>query len=235
LNADAIDSLDLTVQSGEIVGVAGLTGSGRESLLASIFGAKPRQGGAVTVRGQRIAPGRPDLAMTQGVGYVPGDRATLGAFGLLTSRENVSISDPTRYWRWPRLSQRSERAEMRDWVKRLDVRPPNTEQGFASLSGGNQQKLVLARWLRRDPNVLLLDEPTQGVDIGAKAAIHHQIISVAQRGAAVIMSSSDVDELAALCHRVLVLRGGRVDSQLEGRSVSATNISRACLGQAGEG
>jgi ribose transport system ATP-binding protein len=231
LTTETLSGIDLTLQAGEIVGIAGLTGSGRDSLLPSIFGVLPRHTGTITVGGRVLEAGRPDLAMRRGIGYLPGDRAAFGAFGALTSRENVSISDPSRYWRWPRLSLRSERAEVSDWARRFDVRPPDTEHNFASLSGGNQQKLLLARWLRRDPKNLLLDEPTQGVDIGAKAAIHHQIVSAAQSGTAIAISSSDVDELAALCHRVLVLLGGRIDGQLEGSFVTATNISRACLGQ----
>jgi ribose transport system ATP-binding protein len=231
LNAETLAGVNLALDTGEILGIAGLTGSGRDSLLASIFGVLPRPAGTVTVGGHVLEPGRPDLSMRRGIGYLPSDRAALGAFSLLTSRENVLISDPGRYWRWPRLSIRRERAEVREWTQRFDVRPPNTEHSFGSLSGGNQQKLLLARWLRRDPKVLLLDEPTQGVDIGAKAAIHHQIVSTAQSGTAVAISSSDVDELAALCHRVLVLRGGRIVRQLLGGEVTATNISRTCLGQ----
>jgi ribose transport system ATP-binding protein len=231
LTTDALAGVSLTLGAGEIVGIAGLTGSGRDGLLPAVFGLLPRQTGTVTVGGHLLKPDRPDLAMRRGVGYLPSDRAALGAFSLLTSRENVMISDPGRYWRWPRLSLRKEKAEFADWTRLFDVRPRDTEHDFGSLSGGNQQKLLLARWLRRDPKILLLDEPTQGVDIGAKAAIHHQLIATAQRGTAVAMSSSDVDELAALCHRVLVLSAGRIDRQFVGDAVSASEISRACLGQ----
>jgi ribose transport system ATP-binding protein len=230
LTTDALAGVSLTLRAGEIVGIAGLTGSGRDGLLPAVFGLLPLQTGSVTVGGHLLKPGRPDLAMTRGVGYVPSDRASLGAFSLLTARENVMISEPGRYWRWPRLSLRKEKAEFREWARLFDVRPPDTEHDFGSLSGGNQQKLLLARWLRRDPKVLLLDEPTQGVDIGAKAAIHHQVISMAQQGTAVAMSSSDVDELAALCHRVLVVSAGRIKRQLVGNAVSASDISRACHG-----
>jgi len=230
LTTDTLAGVSLTLRAGEIVGIAGLTGSGRDGLLPAIFGVLPRQTGSVSVGGQVLKSGRPDLAMERGVGYLPSDRAAFGAFNLLTARENVMISDPGRYWRWPRLSLRKEKAEFGEWARLFDVRPPETEHDFGSLSGGNQQKLLLARWLRRDPKVLLLDEPTQGVDIGAKAAIHHQVISAARQGAAIAMSSSDVDELAALCQRVLVVSGGRVDRQLVGNAVTASDISRACLG-----
>jgi ribose transport system ATP-binding protein len=225
-----LGGVDLKLRAGEIVGVAGLTGSGRDHLLAAIFGAVPRLGGTVTVDRQALPPGRPDLAMKAGVGYLPSDRPALGALGLLTSRENVTISDPARHWRWPRLSLRSERAEINGWNERLSVRPSDPERTFASLSGGNQQKLLMARWLRRDPKVLLLDEPTQGVDIGAKAAIHDQIITTARNGAAIAISSADADELAAVSHRVIVLSEGRISRELTGRSITPTTISAACLG-----
>ena len=135
------------------------------------------------------------------------------------------------FWRGLRLRRKPERAEARQWFERLDVRPPKAvEARLSTFSGGNQQKVLFAKWLRRQPAVFLLDEPTQGVDIGAKAQLHRCLVDAAASGAGVLVSSSDVDELAALCRRVLVLRDGRIVSELTGPRVTVANIARECLG-----
>jgi ribose transport system ATP-binding protein len=140
------------------------------------------------------------------------------------------VSDLRPLWRWPALSGKRERAEVGDWIRRLGVRPAAAARmPLSALSGGNQQKVLFAKWLRRAPTVLLIDEPTQGVDVGAKADLHLEILRAAREGAGVAISSSDTDELAALCHRVLVLREGRVAAHLTGSRVTAAEISRACL------
>jgi ribose transport system ATP-binding protein len=168
--------------------------------------------------------------MRAGIAYVPADRKRQGGFFDLTTRENVSISDLRPFWRFPRLSKRRERAEVGAWTARLDVRPASAARmPMSALSGGNQQKVMFAKWLRREPTVLLLDEPTQGVDVGAKAELHREILRAAREGAGIAISSSDTDELAALCHRVLVLSEGRVVAYLTGSRVTAAEISRACL------
>jgi ribose transport system ATP-binding protein len=226
-----VAGVSFQIAPGEVVGVAGIIGSGRESLLSTLFGAQPREAGTVRVGEVSLRSYRPDLAMKAGMAFMPADRKTQGGFLGLTARENVSISDLGPFWRWPLLSRRRERAEMATWVDRLSVRPATAaEAPLAALSGGNQQKVLFAKWLRRRPSLLLLDEPTQGVDVGAKAEIHHEILQAAREGAGVLVSSSDTDELAALCHRVLVLREGRLAAHLTGNRVTATEISRACLG-----
>jgi ribose transport system ATP-binding protein len=168
--------------------------------------------------------------MRAGVAYLPADRKALGGFLELTTQENIAISDLGRHWRWPKLSRRGERAETSQWIERLDVRPrAAARMPMAALSGGNQQKVLFAKWLRRSPKIFLLDEPTQGVDVGAKADLHLEILRAARAGAGVAISSSDTDELAALCHRVLVLQDGHVAAHLTGSKVTAAEISRACL------
>jgi ribose transport system ATP-binding protein len=168
--------------------------------------------------------------MKAGLAFVPADRKGQGGFFELSARENVTIGDLRPVWRWPKLSHRREIAEVRSWIDRLGVRPASTEIALGALSGGNQQKLLFAKWLRRKPLVFLLDEPTQGVDVGAKAELHSEILNAARNGAGVVVSSTDTDELAALCHRVLVLRDGRIAAHLTGNRVTSTEISRACLG-----
>jgi ribose transport system ATP-binding protein len=222
--------VSLEIRPGDVVGIAGITGSGREGLLSALFGAHPRAGGEVTVLGVSLPAHRPARAMRAGLAYLPADRKSLGCFLDLTTQENVSISDPYRHWRWPKLSRRRERAETREWIERLDVRPrAAAPMPMATLSGGNQQKVLFAKWLRRAPKVFLIDEPTQGVDVGAKADLHLEILRAARDGAGIAISSSDTDELAALCHRVIVLQEGRVTAHLTGNRVSAAEISRACL------
>jgi ribose transport system ATP-binding protein len=212
------------------VGIAGITGSGRDSLLPTLFGAQRRMSGKVSVRGAVLPSHKPTRAMRAGVAYIPADRKSLGCFLDLTTQENVSLSDLGRHWRWPKLSRRRERTETQEWIERLDVRPrAAARMPMSALSGGNQQKVLFAKWLRRSPKVLLIDEPTQGVDVGAKADLHLEILRAARDGAGVAISSSDTDELAALCHRVLVLQEGRIADHLTGNRVSAAEISRACL------
>jgi ribose transport system ATP-binding protein len=230
LRAQHLAGVSLEIRSGDVVGIAGITGSGREGLLPAIFGAQPRTAGRVSVAGIVLPPYQPARAMRAGVAYLPADRKTSGGFLELSTQENISISDLGRYWRWPKLSRRRELTETREWIDRLDIRPRMAaKMPLAVLSGGNQQKVLFAKWLRRTPRVFLLDEPTQGVDVGAKADLHLEIIRAARAGAGIAISSSDTDELAALCHRVIVLSEGRVVAHLTGTRVTAAEISRACL------
>ncbi len=232
LGSDTVADVSFCARRGEIVGVAGITGSGRETLLSTIFGAATRDTGRVLVAGQELAPDRPDLAVAAGVAYLPADRKAHGGAMELSARENLVIADLRPLWRWPKVSRGRERAEAAYWFEKLDVRPTKQfDKLLATFSGGNQQKLLLAKWLRIGPSLILLDEPTQGVDVGAKAVIYRHIIESAADGAAVVVSSSDVDEVAALCHRVLIMRDGRLAAELVGDDVVPAKISRAVLGK----
>jgi ribose transport system ATP-binding protein len=135
------------------------------------------------------------------------------------------------HWRWPKISRRAERSETSTWFTRLNVRPATgIEQPLSSFSGGNQQKILFGKWLRLDPKVLLLDEPTQGVDIATKAALHKEILAAADAGACAVVSSSDAGELIAVCHRILVMRDGRIAATLIGKDRTMANLTRASLG-----
>jgi ribose transport system ATP-binding protein len=228
-----IADAELAVRAGEIVGIAGLTGSGRELLLPAIFGARGRTAGEVRVDGVAIVPSRPDAAMAAGVAYVPSDRKATGLFAQLSSRENLTISDVMRFWRFPRLAHDAELDEVRSWFQRLGITPADGHSlPVSALSGGNQQKVLLARWLRRDSRVLLLGDPTEGVDVGAQAEIHRQIRASAARGAAVVISSISPEELCGLCDRVVVLRHGRITATLAGEALTAASIVSASSGSA---
>jgi ribose transport system ATP-binding protein len=235
LCAQALDGVTFEASPGDIVGVAGITGSGREALLGAVFGAHPRSGGVVSVDDRTVRPGRPDLARDAGMAYVPPDRKALAAIMTLSARENIVLSDLSPFWHRGVLSRRGERAEAGQWFDRLSVRPRAIEQPLATFSGGNQQRVVMAKWLRRRPTVLLLDEPTQGVDIAAKAQLHQEIIAAAKAGCTVVISSSDVDELVALCHRVIVLRNGSLANHLVNGAVTVHAVTRAVLGNEQEG
>ncbi|RNL62897.1 sugar ABC transporter ATP-binding protein [Nocardioides marmoriginsengisoli] len=223
------------VRSGEIVGVAGIAGSGRESILGCLFGATRRAHGDVLVKGRPVKAGSPGDSLARGVAYLPPDRKARGAVVSLSARENLALGDPMRHWRFPRIRRSKERDDARAWFKEFGVRPPDAlESAFGTFSGGNQQLILLAKWLRTDPALLLLDEPTQGVDVGAKARLHHHLVDAAGAGAAVVVASSDADELAALCHRVLIFSGGRIVATLEGADITPRNISIHSLGSATE-
>jgi ribose transport system ATP-binding protein len=230
LRASALENISFDVHAGDIVGLAGITGSGRDALLGAMFGARPRLAGAVVVGGSTVRPGRPDCARAAGVAYVPPDRKLFAAVMTLSARENLSLSDLRPFWRHGIIHRKAEQKESRQWFERLSVRPLSFEAPLATFSGGNQQKVVIAKWLRRKPRVLLLDEPTQGVDIAAKAQLHREILAAAAGGCAVVVSSSDVDEVVALCHRVLVLRHGHLAVQLTGAEVTTQRVTHAVLG-----
>jgi ribose transport system ATP-binding protein len=222
--------VDITVHAGEVVGVAGITGSGRDEVAPALFGGMHRRG-VVEVDGAVLPPGRPDRSIAMGIGLVPAERRSNAAFMQDSIRENVTVSKAGEHMVGGILRRRRERADVARWLERLDVRPRNTEYAMSALSGGNQQKVVLARWLRMDPKLLILDEPTQGVDVGAKADIHSRIDEAASRGTGVLVVSTDHEELVRLCHRVLILRRGRVVDELTGTSLDNDLITAATIGR----
>jgi ribose transport system ATP-binding protein len=230
LGSGVLTDVNLQVHAGEIVGVAGITGSGRDELAASLFGGRDRTG-QVKVAGKILARMRPDLSMQLGMGLVPAERHANAAFMGSNLRENITLVRPGLHMRSGILRQRSERSDVAVWLKRLDVRPRNTEFSMSALSGGNQQKVVLCRWLRMEPKVLVLDEPTQGVDVGAKADIHKLIDEASAQGTGVLIVSTDHEELVRLCHRVLVLRRGRVADELTGLRLHNDIITAATIGR----
>jgi ribose transport system ATP-binding protein len=230
LKTDVLGGVDLEVRPGEIVGVAGITGSGREELALALFGGLPRTG-TVSVAGKDIENHRPDKAVDAGIALVPAERHANAAFLESTLRENVSIVNPGDFLRRGLLSRKREVSEVTTWLNKLKVKPPHPERALATLSGGNQQKVMLARWLRQKPKVLILDEPTQGVDVGAKADIHLLVEEAASQGAAVVVVSTDHSELTRLAERVVVLRNGRVADVLKRPHIDPDRITAATIGQ----
>jgi ribose transport system ATP-binding protein len=211
LRGGRVREASLDVHRGEIVGVTGLVGSGYEDLLRVIFDPSQRRAGEIEVEGERLAGRGIGSSISHRLGFVPADRKRLGGIAPWTVRENLTLP-ALKARRW--LGTRAERAEARRWLHRLAVTPADPERQFASLSGGNQQKVVLARWLRCGAGAYLLEEPTNGVDVGAKQAIYASLATVTGEGAAVLMSSTDTEELCAICDRVVVMRHGFIRAVL---------------------
>ncbi|GAA3076920.1 sugar ABC transporter ATP-binding protein [Streptosporangium carneum] len=215
--------VSLEAHAGEIVGVAGLLGSGRSTLLRSLFGAVSPRSGTILIEGRPLPPSV-RAAMRAGVALVPEDRHGDALFGDFSIVRNTTIATLRRHVRWSWLRPSSERAATQSAIDDFNIKTSGPGQAITRLSGGNQQKVVVARWLQRAPRVLLLDEPTQGVDVMARADIYQRLRAVAARGAAVVVASSDVEELAHLCDRVVVLRAGRVAARLCGAEVAIPAI-----------
>jgi ribose transport system ATP-binding protein len=228
-----LSDVSFAAAPGKIIGFAGLAGSGRETVLGTIFGALPRAGGAVSAAGRPVPSGDPRAAIARGLGFLPADRKAESGVMTLTATENVMMANVTSSWRWFGLAGSRDRAEARRWFDELAVHPRGkTGQDLSAFSGGNQQKILFAKWLRCQPDVLLLDEPTQGVDVGARAELHRRILGLAEQGAAVLVSSSDPDELESLCSRVYVLRRGLVSDELTGADVTASAIVHRMMAEA---
>jgi ribose transport system ATP-binding protein len=220
----AVDDVSFDVHEGEIVGLGGLVGAGRTELLRLIAGVDDREAGTVTVAGRRLPSGRPDLAVGAGVGLAPEERKSQGLWPGWDLVRNVSIADLGRFRRRALLDRRSERDEAAGHLRDLRTTPAGPDRLITELSGGNQQKVVLARWLLRRCRVLLLDEPTRGVDIGAKAEIYRVIHTLAGAGMAVVIVSSELAELVGLCDRIVVMADGRVTATLDGPSATEAEI-----------
>ncbi len=229
LAGGAIRHLDLSVQPGEIVGVAGITGSGREAVAPLITGQTPSDAGAVIVAGTHVANHDPGAAIRAGMAFVPADRGSRGIIPLASVVHNLTLANVRRNWRRGRLRHRDEFTECSEWIDRLTIRTPGPATPIAALSGGNQQKVLFGRSLRLNPMVLVLDEPTSGIDVAAKEQILKMIDQAAQDGAAVLVVSTDTDELVRVAHRIIIIVDGVIVDQLTGTDMTAENVERAQL------
>jgi len=209
LSGGQVSSIGFDVFAGEILGIAGLIGSGRSSLLKMLFGLLPYASGSLVLNGVRLPAGVAS-AIAAGVAYVPEDRVRDAAFGDLSVISNLSAAHLQQFQRSGLYDERRERRDATSVISRLRIRLPSPDAPILSLSGGNQQKVILGRWLRRSTSLLLLDEPTQGVDVGARADIYLEISKARESGLGVVMVSSDDDEVLGLADRVMVLGRGRV-------------------------
>jgi ribose transport system ATP-binding protein len=223
------EALDLSVRAGEIVGIAGLVGSGRSRILRSIAGVSPVASGTVQVNGRTIGPGL-RRAVRAGVVFVPEERKTEGLVLDLAVSSNVTLTVLSRITRAGWLSRRAERDIFSTEQKRLSIKASSPAQETRQLSGGNQQKLVVGKWLQVKPRVLLLDEPTRGIDIGAKSEIYDLINKLAGAGLAVVIVSSELIEVLGLAHRVLVCRNGSVAGEVPGGLGNEERVMQLAMG-----
>jgi len=224
----------LSVAAGEIVGLAGLVGSGADQIVECIFGARTPTSGTVLVNGKALPPGRPKAALARDVYYLPGQRER-ALFPDLSVGENLSAAEVRRYWGYLGMRKARERRDARATIDRFGIGAASESQPVQLLSGGNQQKVVVARWLRRRPRVLLLEEPTRGVDVNARAAIYRLIRAAADDGAAVLLVTLDFDELAGLCDRVLVVDEGRIVAERHGPDIDPQVLTELAYGQTRRG
>jgi ribose transport system ATP-binding protein len=230
--------VDFTVRvaPGEIVGVTGLLGSGKSELARILAGAQVPAAGRISIDGAAVTLRTPRDAIRAGIGYVPPDRRTQGGVHGMTATENLTLPDTRSFLRpFTRLlDDRAERAATLDWMTRAGVRPRAPRQQFETFSGGNQQKLVYGRWIRLAPRILVLDEPTRGVDVSAVADLYDIIRGQASEGAAVVLMSSEWEELPEICHRVIVLDRGRTVAELAGPELTVDNIAAVAFGHSTE-
>jgi rhamnose transport system ATP-binding protein len=230
--ASGVRDVSLEVRAGEILGLAGLVGAGRTELARVLFGLTPADTGEILLRGRRVQITSPAEAVAHGIAYVPEDRRRHGIILELPIAHNMTMAIHRRLFPGGWLRSGAERAVALEFIRDLDVRAAGPEALGGSLSGGNQQKVSLARWLATKPKLLILDEPTQGVDVGAKSEIHKIIRRLAREGLAVLLISSDLPEILGMSDRIAVMRGGRVVAVLPAQS-AAQEVMAAALGQNG--
>jgi ABC-type sugar transport system ATPase subunit len=230
----AVGDVSLQVRAGEIVGLAGLVGSGRSEVARLIAGADRADAGEIRLDGAPLRLRHPRDAARHGVAMVPESRKEEGLLMMRSIRENATLATLPRFSRGGVVERGRERRYVQGLFDRLDVRAPGTSARVGSLSGGNQQKVLFAKWLAIEPRMLIADEPTRGIDVAAKREIHGLIAELAAGGMGVLLISSEIEEVLGLAHRVLVMRGGRVVEELAGDEATEERVMRAAFATAGE-
>ena len=224
LTTKRVSDVNLDVHSGEVVGLAGLVGAGRSELAEAIFGHDRMLAGSVAVRGRPIRLKSPADAIAAGIGFAPEDRKSQALLLMRSVKDNISLAVPDLISRFDFVDPGAERRIAAEFADRLRIRTPSLEAAVSNLSGGNQQKVVLARWLARHPKVLILDEPTKGIDVGAKAEIYRLIAELAGEGIALLVISSEMPELLGMADRILVMAGGRLVAELDHEAANEERI-----------
>jgi rhamnose transport system ATP-binding protein len=219
--------VSFTLRRGEILGVYGLVGAGRTEVMHALFGMNRARAGRVLLEGQELRCRDPGEAISHGIVYVPEDRQSQGAILSRSICDNITLPSLAKFARLGFVEGSREAAAAREWVQRLQVKCADAQQAVGSLSGGNQQKVVLARWLLTAPRVLILDEPTKGIDVGSKAVVHRLMSELVQQGLGVIMVSSELPEVLGMADRILVMRRGRARGLFDRADANAENILRA--------
>jgi len=217
--------VSLEARRGEILGLAGLDSSGRTETLESIFGIRTRKEGRIFLDGKPCLNRHANESIKNGFALLTEERRATGIFGVLNIRENTVISSLKRHKRFGLyLSEKSQREDTQRYIDAMRTKTPSQETKIRSLSGGNQQKVIIGRWLLTEPEVLLLDEPTRGIDVGAKYEIYQLILDLANKGKTVLMVSSEMPELLGVCDRIVVMSGGRVAGEVDARNTTQEEI-----------
>ncbi|HEY85855.1 MAG TPA: sugar ABC transporter ATP-binding protein, partial [Chloroflexi bacterium] len=230
-----LKGIDLALYKGEILGIAGLVGAGRTALAETVFGIRQATGGEIKVNGKAVKVSSPGRAIKLGMGLVPEDRKLQGVFLNLAVKDNIYISAMNQVTAWGFINIRKANRLAQNLVKKLGVRTPGLGQRIRNLSGGNQQKVVIARWLTINPRLLILDEPTRGIDIGAKAEIHSLMSDLAAKGMGILMISSELPEVLNISDRILVMREGRVTAEFSRDEATQDKIMLAATGGLNQG
>jgi L-arabinose transport system ATP-binding protein len=224
IHSDVHHGVSFTIRAGEIVGFAGLIGAGRSELAKVVFGELPMHGGSIRVDGRNVSIRQPADAIREGIGFAPEDRKREGLVLIRSVLENTTIAILRRLTRFRIVQRRLEREIASRYVESLNVRTPSLDQEVGKLSGGNQQKVVLARWLAAKPKILLLDEPTRGIDVGAKSEIYRLIDELANDGLAIMFISSELPEILGMSDRIYVMQGGRITGELAGADATEEQV-----------
>ena len=224
-------NVSFDVRAGEILGLTGLVGAGRTEVAKAIFGLSAVTAGSIETHGKPVSIRSPSAAMKAGIAYVPEDRKGDGIIPSMTVRENISLPVLRRLSRFSRVSLSADRRLAAKYAADFSIVPPDPERRINLLSGGNQQKAVISKWLSAKPSVLILDEPTRGVDVGAKAEIHRIIGELVAKGMAVVMISSELPEVLGVCDRVVVMRDGRASAPIERKDLSEERIMALATGE----
>jgi len=226
------EGISFDIRKGEILGLTGLAGSGFERVPYLIFGGLRAEAGRMQVEGNSVDLTRltPWQSIEMGFALVPGNRLADGAVGNLSVSENVSLQVLARFQPWA-LRLAKLRAEAAKILKQFDVRPDDPSAIYSTLSGGNQQKVLLGKWLRTNPRIILLHEPTQGVDVGARMQIFSIIREAAAQGASVVVASNDLEQIAAVCDRALMFAQSRISTELAGEALTKARLAEECFGQ----
>jgi ribose transport system ATP-binding protein len=222
-----IKAVNFSLRAGEILGIAGLAGAGRTALAETLFGVRPSTKGQVKIDGRVVKLGHPGQAIQHGMGFVPEDRKLQGLFLNMAVRENLVISALPEVSRFSFVNFKRADQMAREFVEKLKIRTPSVKQLVRNLSGGNQQKVIIARWLTLKPRILILDEPTRGIDVATKAEIHALMNELAKEGVAVMVVSSDLPEVLGVSDRILVMRSGKIVAEFSRQEATQDNIMHA--------
>jgi rhamnose transport system ATP-binding protein len=228
--SNGLTDINLAVRAGEIVGLAGLVGAGRTELARTIFGLDPADTGEIRLRDRVVHIDDPTEGIESGIAYLPEDRRRHGVIMDMSVGANITLASLQRLTRWSAFDFDRERAIAADYTRRFAIKTPAIFNSVSTLSGGNQQKVALSRWLATNPSVLILDEPTQGIDVGAKAEIHTLMGELAAQGMAIVMISSELPEVLGMSDRIAVMRSGTIAGILSRAEATQQKILEMALG-----